>query len=260
MTSACKSPTCASGFDKVEFAYDGEGHRTQLKTTSAAGAVATRDFRYQSDAIVEEKLTDASHAGVVVRSYVTDDSGATVKLVIPAGEPDPGTYLVTWSGHGDALALWRQNSDGTTTLANSFTYDTWGRPTTTVHNGIADLGFRFTYVGEFDVQWDDSFGLGLLYMHARHYSPALGRFLQPDPDGSEANLYAYTTPATTRSPSSIPTGRASSCAWSSSASSCSAAWARRPRSSPTAQRRPRTNGPGTMPVAPRCQDLSRAPP
>jgi uncharacterized protein RhaS with RHS repeats len=33
--------------------------------------------------------------------------------------------------------------------------------------------------------------LGLAYMHARHYSPALGRFLQPDPDGSEANLYAY---------------------------------------------------------------------
>lgn len=42
------------------------------------------------------------------------------------------------------------------------------------------------------MQWDDAFGLGLLYMHARHYSPALGRFLQPDPDGSESNLYAYT--------------------------------------------------------------------
>jgi len=28
-------------------------------------------------------------------------------------------------------------------------------------------------------------------MHARHYSPALGRFVQPDPDRSEANLYAY---------------------------------------------------------------------
>jgi hypothetical protein len=28
-------------------------------------------------------------------------------------------------------------------------------------------------------------------MHARHYSPALGRFIQPDPDRSEANLYAY---------------------------------------------------------------------
>ncbi len=193
MLSACKSPTCAAGFDKVEFAYDGENHRTKLTTTNAAGAVATRDFRYQGEAIVEEKLTDAGHpSGTVVRNYITDDSGATVKLVVPAGESDAGTYLVTWSGHGDALALWRQNADGTTTLANSFTYDTWGKPTTSVHNSIGDLGFRFLYVGEFDVQWDDAFGLGLTYMHARHYSPALGRFLQPDPDGSEANLYAYT--------------------------------------------------------------------
>jgi RHS repeat-associated protein len=156
--------------------------------------VATREFRYQAQAIVEEKLTDAAHpSGAVVRSYVVDDAGSTVKLVIPAPEPDAGTYLVTWSGHGDALGLWRQNADGTLTLANSFSYDTWGRPTTATHAGITDLGFRFTYVGEFDVQWDDAFGLGLLYMHARHYSPTLGRFLQPDPDGSEANLYAYTS-------------------------------------------------------------------
>ncbi|MES2209514.1 MAG: RHS repeat-associated core domain-containing protein [Chloroflexota bacterium] len=137
---------------------------------------------------------DAAHpAGAVVRSYVVDDGGSVVKLVIPGGEPGAGTYLPTWNGHGDALALWRLADDGTGTLslANSYTYGTWGTPTTAVHNGIADLGFRFLYVGEFDVQWDNAFGLGLLYMHARTYSPALGRFLQPDPDRSEANLYAY---------------------------------------------------------------------
>ena len=167
-----------------------------LAATSAWAPVShgsAREFRYQGDAIVEEKLTDATHpSGAVVRSYVVDDAGSAVKLSIPAGEPEAGTYLVTWSGHGDALGLWRQNADGTLTLANSYTYDTWGRPTTATHAGVADLGFRFLYVGEFDVQWDDAFGLGLLYMHARHYSPTLGRFLQPDPDGSEANLYAYT--------------------------------------------------------------------
>jgi len=54
-----------------------------------------------------------------------------------------------------------------------------------------DLGFRHLYVGEFDVQWDNTFGLGLHYMHARHYAPALGRFLQPDPDGLEDAPYAY---------------------------------------------------------------------
>jgi RHS repeat-associated protein len=57
--------------------------------------------------------------------------------------------------------------------------------------GFGDLGFRFLYVGASDVQWDNSFGLGLLYMHARHYSPTIGRFLQPDPIGAEANLYGY---------------------------------------------------------------------
>jgi RHS repeat-associated protein len=66
-----------------------------------------------------------------------------------------------------------------------------GAPTTATHNGVPDLGFRFTYVGQYDVQWDNVFSLGLAYMHARHYSPVLGRFLQPDPDGSEINLYAY---------------------------------------------------------------------
>lgn len=58
----------------------------------------------------------------------------------------------------NALKLLRVNGHGTTTLANSSTYDTSGRPTTTAHNGIANLGFRYLYVGQFDVQRDDEFG------------------------------------------------------------------------------------------------------
>jgi RHS repeat-associated protein len=83
------------------------------------------------------------------------------------------------------------NGDGTLTLANSFTYTTWGAASVGTHNAYPDLGFRFRYVGRFDVQWDDVHGLGLYYMHARHYSPTLGRFLQPDPTAEEDNLYAY---------------------------------------------------------------------
>jgi RHS repeat-associated protein len=121
---------------------------------------------------------------------VVDDAGAPVKLTIAAGS-GAGTYLVTWNGHGDALGLWAINGDGTLTLANSFTYATWGAPSVATHNGYPDLGFRFRYVGRSDVQWDDVHGLGLYYMHARHYSPTLGRFLQPDPAAEEANLYGY---------------------------------------------------------------------
>jgi hypothetical protein len=70
-------------------------------------------------------------------------------------DPDCGTgtiYLVVWNGHGDAAGLWRQNGDGTLTLANSYTYSTWGAPTTAVAQGFSDLGFRFLYVGAYDVQ------------------------------------------------------------------------------------------------------------
>ncbi len=172
--------------DRLEMAYDAAGHRTQLREYTAGVLTRTRDLRYQGDAIVEESV-----AGTVVRSYSVTDAGQVVLMTIPAGQSSAGVYLPTWNGHGDALALWRMESDGTLTLANSYTYSTWGRPTTATHNGIPDLGFRFLYVGASDVQWDDFSGAGLQYMHARHYSPLTGRFLQPDPSAAEANLYAY---------------------------------------------------------------------
>ena len=193
MLTACKSASCASGNDKVEFSYDGEGHRTQIEATAAGGTATTTDFRYQGDSIVEERVN-----GSVARSFVIDEAGSIVKMTIPSGA-NAGDYLVSWNGHGDALHLLRIKADGSTELANSFTYSTWGAPTVdgshaNSANGGADygdLGFRYLYVGEFDVQWDNHFGLGLHYMHARHYAPSLGRFIQPDPTGLEDSLYAY---------------------------------------------------------------------
>jgi RHS repeat-associated protein len=188
LVAACDNTSCAgSGFDRVDFSYDGEGHRTAIVATPAAGSpVVTTTFRYQGDAIVAESV-----GGTLTREYMTDDSGTISKVIVPTGG-SAGTYLVTWNGHGDAMALHRIETNGTLTLANSYTYSTWGTPTTTTHNGIADLGFRFLYVGAYDVQWDDQFGLGLTYMHARHYSPTLGRFLQPDPSRLDAEFFVYT--------------------------------------------------------------------
>jgi len=187
LVRACKAATCSTGSpDKVEFSYDGEGHRTQIKEYTAGTLTTTRDFRYQGDAIVEESTN-----GTVSRGYVVDDAGRILKVCDPSCTSPTTTYLVAWNGHGDALGLWRINGDGTLTLANSYTYSTWGTPTTAVAMG-SDLKFRFLYVGSADVQWDDSSGLGLAYMHARHYSPAIGRFLQPDPARVDANGYSYT--------------------------------------------------------------------
>lgn len=198
LITACAGTTCSgSGFNRVDYLYDGDGHRTQIKETTAGGVVTTTDLRYAGDSIAQESV-----AGTVTRTYATDDTGRIVQVC----DPDCATgtnYLVTWNGHGDATGLWHQNADGTLTLANSYTYSTWGTPTTTVASGFADLHFRFLYVGASDVQWDNGFGLGLLSMHVRTYSPVLGRFLQPDPARADGSLcrYAANSPITKSDPS-----------------------------------------------------------
>jgi RHS repeat-associated protein len=117
-------------------------------------------------------------------------------MTVPSGS-GAGTYVVTWNGHGDASALSLVAGDGSLALANSFDYSTWGAPSTAVASGSVDLGFRFLYVGSGDVQWDNDFGLGLEYMHAREYAPALGRFVQVDPSRADhAYIYTGNTPAT----------------------------------------------------------------
>jgi RHS repeat-associated protein len=183
--AAGRLTSASSAAGTIAYVYDGEGHRTSIAVTPTGFATTTTSIRYQGDAIVEESV-----GATVIRSYTVDDAGTIRKMTIPAGQTGTGTYLVTWNGHGDALGLWLQNADGSLTLANSYTYSTWGAPTTTVASG-SDLGFRFLYVGASDVQWDNQLSLGLLYMHARHYSPVLARFLQPDPARAEANLFAY---------------------------------------------------------------------
>jgi RHS repeat-associated protein len=143
----------------------------------------------------------------MTRTFTTDEAGTIVKVAIAGDTSDPdnnGTFLVTWNGHGDALALWKIDlSTGSLTLANSYAYSTWGQPTVTTHNGIGVLGFRYLYVGRFGVAWDGFAGANLHHMGARHYSPGLGRFLQPDPSALEANLYGYAadSPISTVDPS-----------------------------------------------------------
>ena len=193
LASACKVAGCATG-DMVTMRYDGEGRRVELVTRPNGGAATTTTFRYQGTALAQELV-----GGVLARTYVTDEAGRIVKVCDPdCGGSNP-QYLVTWSGHGDALALWQIGTGGSLTLVNSFGYSTWGTPTVYNASGTpiawtdpASLRFRFLYVGAYGVAWDDlGLGLGLQYMSARHYSPSLGRFLQPDPSAAEANLYGY---------------------------------------------------------------------
>jgi RHS repeat-associated protein len=183
LTEACEDP-CGTSDKRLTFTYDADGRRTGI-TETVGSTSTTTELRYVDGRISAEYVD-----GVLTRSYVTDESGAVVKMVIPGGQPNAGTYLVTWNGHGDALNLLHLDA-GTLTLANSFTYDTWGAATVSTHNGHLDLGFRFRYIGQHGVQDDSLLDMPLLLMGARHYASELGRFIQPDPSRQEENHYTY---------------------------------------------------------------------
>jgi RHS repeat-associated protein len=188
LSSACKVQFCATG-DMVTMRYDANGQRVELDARSG-GSTTVTTFRYQGGAIAQE-LT-GSGTPTVTRTYITDEAGGIVKFCDPDCTGSNPQYLVTWNGHGDATAIWKiDTSTGLLTLANTFTYTTWGTPSTTTHNAFADLGFRFLYVGQKGVTWDNNLSLGLENMGGRHYSPSLGRYLQPDPSALEDNLYGY---------------------------------------------------------------------
>jgi RHS repeat-associated protein len=188
LTAACKSSSCSGSIDRLDFAWGDAGQRVQITETTQAGAVTTTDLRYEGAGVVQEVTSTG-----IIRTFTLDEAGSIVKVTIVGDVGlNNGTYVVTWSGHGDALALWQIDpSTGGLTLANSYIYSSWGQPTTATHNGYGDLHFRYLYVGRYGVTTDGFAGANLLLMGARHYSAALGRFLQPDPSAAEANLYAY---------------------------------------------------------------------
>jgi hypothetical protein len=127
----------------------------------ADGSATNTTFRYQGQAIAQENVR-----GSAVREYFTDEAGAIVKVCDPTCASPTTAYHVTYNGHDDALALWKINTDGTLQLANSYSYSPWDTPTTSTHNGHSDLGFRYLYVGQHGVQWDNALTLGSA-LHAR---------------------------------------------------------------------------------------------
>jgi len=58
-----------------------------ISDPAGAPAASTREFHYQSDAIVEERLD-----GVTTHRYLVDEGGSIVEVIIPSGA-NAGTCL-----------------------------------------------------------------------------------------------------------------------------------------------------------------------
>ena len=124
---------------QVQFTYDGDGHRTQIQEYTSGTLTTTRDFIYQGDSIVQEKTN-----GTLSREYIDDEQGTIIKFCDPnCTQPDDDLPRDVERPRRRPRRVEDRSLDGALTLANSYTYSSWGAPTTTVAGGFSDLGLRF---------------------------------------------------------------------------------------------------------------------
>src|SRR5437899_311621 len=150
----------------LSFKYDAFGRRI-YKSSSAGTSV----FAYDGDNLVEE----TNSAGAVVARYEQTHDEPLAMLRSAA----------TSYYHADGLGSVTSVSNAAGSIANTYTYDSFGK--LTASTGSLVNPFQYT-ARESDTE------TGLYYYRARYYDQGAGRFLSEDPldfDGDGINFYSY---------------------------------------------------------------------
>ena len=152
----------------VSFAYDPFGRRIK-KVTSTTTSV----FAYDGDNLIEE----------------TNSSGAAVARYEPTQNIDEPLAMLragaTSYFHADGLGSITSLSSAAGSIANTYTYDSFGK--LTASTGSLVNPFQYT-ARESDTE------TGLYYYRARYYDAGTGRFLSEDPIhffGGGIDFYSY---------------------------------------------------------------------
>jgi RHS repeat-associated protein len=114
-----------------------------------------------------------------ITSYYVYGLGLISKIT-----PDGNGYFYQYDGLGNTAAL----TDSLSRLQNSYGYDAFG---ILFKGSVETVANPFRYAGFLGVSEEEN---GLLYMRARYYSPASGRFITPDLSGLNEYAYANNNP------------------------------------------------------------------
>ncbi len=174
------------------FSYDALSRLTSATITSASpGASASGLYAYDGDGLLRSRTSGGSTSG-----YVWDSSVAIAQLLVAGSERLVHGLGPLYRVHADnsydvlirdALGSVRAEVSGTGALSSAFDYTAYGDVRAAFPAPPSLLGFA----GELR---DPS---GLIYLRARWYDPAAGRFMSRDPlPGSAArptslNAYGY---------------------------------------------------------------------
>lgn len=174
------------------YAYDGWGTLIR-EVVNASGVITTTDYLLDEQAALPRVVGELRGDGTQVQ-YAYGPEGVTAQRTLVGGASQGTQYPLL-----DAQASVRALTDAGGAVVRRVTYDAWGG----VRQATGAAWTRLGYTGE-PMGAD-----GTVYLRARHYQPALGRFLQRDgfpgiperPQSLHKYLYAENNPATYTDPS-----------------------------------------------------------
>ncbi|MDJ1420343.1 MAG: RHS repeat-associated core domain-containing protein [Candidatus Methanoperedens sp.] len=162
--------------DLYNFEYDGDGNRVS-KTRISGKRTQSSEYVWDVNSILPQVLTESDEKGTTTYTYGID--------LISMTDPQRGEFYY----HHDGLGSIRSLSDSKESIKAIYSYDAFGQIQKKM--GYVDNDFLFT--GE---QMDTE--TGLIYLRARYYDPAIGRFITKDPFPTigiitqNINRYVYT--------------------------------------------------------------------
>jgi RHS repeat-associated protein len=167
LRSARRSVTLPGSGGTVSFKYDPFGRRIYKSSSSGASV-----FAYDGDNLIEE----TNSSGVVVARYEgTQNIDEPLAMLRSAAT----SYF-----HADGLGSISSLSNAAGSIANTYTYDSFGK--LTASTGSLVNPFQYT-ARESDTE------TGLYYYRARYYDLQIGRFVNEDPIGFHGgeDFYPY---------------------------------------------------------------------
>ncbi|MBM3150085.1 MAG: RHS repeat-associated core domain-containing protein, partial [Chloroflexi bacterium] len=154
-----------NGSTTVKYAYNGDGQRT---SKSVNGVVT--NYLWDTQAALPEIVAETTGNVTTQYAYGLD--------LLAMTDPSGASYYY----HADGLGSVRNLSNASGQSVTRYLYDAYGKVRS--QQGSSHNPFKFT--GQ---QVDDE--TGLIYLRARYYDPAIGRFLTRDPLGDIEGLYQY---------------------------------------------------------------------
>ncbi len=167
----------------VYYTYNDEGIRLS-KTVNSAEHI----YQLNGTQIISETWTGETIF------YIYDENGSIAGMRYRTSSYAEGVfdeYLFEKNLQGDVVAIY--NASGTKLVG--YTYDVWGKVTTTYYNGGASTTAQYNPFRYRGYYYDED--IGFYYLNSRYYDPNVGRFISADgylPSGMgiiSYNLYSY---------------------------------------------------------------------